>query len=1824
MDGAENLDLSYKDSSCPNILLPTAASGDWQGLEGLLNAFSISETPPTPENEKSETRRRIPTTLDELSELDSGGWSALHHACYHGYEKCIDVLLKYGADPNLQASEPTKRPIIEAYDSSPFVTLSLNRLEVCNEGEHFETVVCSLPVSSSMKKRWYFEVVCLTSGILQIGWSSKFCSFSPLKGIGVGDTACSFAYDGYRQKRWTCATSINYGKRWKSGDVIGCLLDTQKREISYSLNGEDLGVAFEDVDELVVGSLYPSASLSSLQRIRFIFEHHNLTYPPRGDFGSFHIYQPVDQFLLENWSPVNHILLDRSSALHCCSFSGHLPSVSLLLDLPGCIVDSRDHYMNTPLIIAAHQGNLEVCRILIEKGGANVNATNTDRNTSLHYSAMNGHERVLQYLIEKQALVDEVNSLALTPLFLACRYGHTRCASTLLRCGANPCQKRANGVTPLHESAAMGHYECVATLLSRGADPNCLSQRRKETPLHYCGLVDPRNPGHVQCAKILLSQGADVQIRNTLNYTPFLLMMQANCVEVAEVLLAHGADSTCKAVDHCDAVHLAADAGALDSLKFLHRHGVNLQTLDVYNYTATVHAVVNGYTDCLKFLLDHTTNLTSSTSNSGLYVRASNTSDTLLHMAAREGHLDCIKLLLQRGIDVNIPNALKQTPLHYALFRAHMNCVLYLLEEGANLLERDSKERAALSLVPIEKQDLLLDYQNMHAKLLQQRKKKKGKVRKLILEYDTKEKDMKVTNINNSKSSNLFTNSEKYEYVKRTIEKYRSELKEIEFRDFDFFSELFINEIVDLTNTFSHIRRLIFVLASRRKIINKQATLSWLIRKLPNNIQYLCFDGSISKEGVASICHVLSQTEFNQLTQAVTSLNLTHGNGGTQSHSSSSVQLHTSTASPNLNTALSTSSTLPSNSNRENGGSSTSSSTRTSRGGSMSSSGGSNSSEQEPSVITGLSFPNNGLSFEDFKPLFELLTSYIFLKELSFQGNRINVEGVELLYKSLEKNSFVSLTTLNLNSTNLRSKAGSIIGKMIEAQHIPLTHLYLAKNQLEDDGVKPILLALIPSHYAPCPLSAHVYIAPPTPPPLPFPFSSAPTPPPPVPPQLPSSLTCTCSCKLETLDISSNYISATSLQILCQVLETNSSLINLDVSHNKLTSNAGWQIRSSLTKNFRLLSLNLVGNRTWLSAISSSDIDAIAKLLQNNKRKRKHQSIQSSSSPQRSDPSSLSSSLSSTTLSNSIVSQSSSPQLLQTSISPPPPPAPPKIKASTSGSNSTPNLPTPSTTPPSSTSITPSSSKPSDKTVSSPVLNERLHVTVDSTHNLEIERWNEKEVGKWLMEIGFPQYKETFLQNDINGKFLSELTEEHLRQLQINSLGHRLAILDAIKELHKSSSSMSLSLSQSGAPPSLVPPTSFLGSSGETENQSPEIGSFDGPPPENSYWNEPFTPSMDGPYGGPLPSFAGNTLSSQTLPGTITTNIDTRNKTAVVHYREIAFEELEMEEIPIGTGAFGVVFKGTWRGAPVAVKKILAMNELLLQDLKQEATLMHMLGNHPNVVRLVGAVTVPPYYCLVTDYYPQGSVYDALIKKKKNVPQTPVQMQGGPSPQLLVSCGGNGVPVKWNLLVKVARDAAAGILHLHCEGVIHRDIACRNLLLDESWNVHVADFGLSRIKKHNAEYGKTSSNIGPVKWMAPEAIMDRKYSEKSDAFSFGVVLWELVCRKIPYDDMEPVNVAMGVVHNSLRLTIPTDCDPMFAELMKRCWEQRPERRPDFKFLYDRLQSYVSLIGAQSEPPPLTSSTPNSAPNSAPNSTTSTGVIPAPPSGEQLPNPSSKP
>eukprot|EP01122_Echinamoeba_exundans_P005311 TRINITY_DN15475_c0_g1_i1.p1 TRINITY_DN15475_c0_g1~~TRINITY_DN15475_c0_g1_i1.p1 ORF type:complete len:469 (-),score=84.93 TRINITY_DN15475_c0_g1_i1:368-1774(-) len=268
----------------------------------------------------------------------------------------------------------------------------------------------------------------------------------------------------------------------------------------------------------------------------------------------------------------------------------------------------------------------------------------------------------------------------------------------------------------------------------------------------------------------------------------------------------------------------------------------------------------------------------------------------------------------------------------------------------------------------------------------------------------------------------------------------------------------------------------------------------------------------------------------------------------------------------------------------------------------------------------------------------------------------------------------------------------------------------------------------------------------------------------------------------------------------------------------------------------------------------------------------------------------------------------------------------------------------------------------------------------------------------------------------------------------------------------------------------------------------------------------------------------------------------------------IKASELEIVR-KLGEGSFGAVFLCKFRGKLVAMKKLTgAMMQGNLNDFFREAALMTALPPHKNITRIYGLCQEYNNFSLVMAFEAKGSL-DSYI-------QHHVINEGG-----------------WDakMLYRVVLGIARGMAHLAANGIVHRDLAARNILLGASFEPHVADFGMSRIVGTEGQ-AQTQSNVGPIKWMPPESLSNRLYSEKSDVWSYGVTLYEIAMCREPYEHMDMLQIAVKVRDEGFNVlqTVTKEAEAKLPEwmqkIMAQCFAQDPSNRPTFKEIIDQLDA----------------------------------------------------
>ncbi|XP_051929290.1 tyrosine-protein kinase receptor Tie-1 isoform X3 [Hippocampus zosterae] len=270
-------------------------------------------------------------------------------------------------------------------------------------------------------------------------------------------------------------------------------------------------------------------------------------------------------------------------------------------------------------------------------------------------------------------------------------------------------------------------------------------------------------------------------------------------------------------------------------------------------------------------------------------------------------------------------------------------------------------------------------------------------------------------------------------------------------------------------------------------------------------------------------------------------------------------------------------------------------------------------------------------------------------------------------------------------------------------------------------------------------------------------------------------------------------------------------------------------------------------------------------------------------------------------------------------------------------------------------------------------------------------------------------------------------------------------------------------------------------------------------------------------------------------------------------YPILEWEDIKFEDV-IGEGNFGQVIKamikkdGNKMSAAIKMLKEFA-SENDHRDFAGELEVLCKLGQHPNIINLIGACENRGYLYIAIEYAPYGNLLD-FLRKSRVLETNPAFAKEHGTASTLTS----------QQLLQFAVDVATGMHYLSDKQFIHRDLAARNVLVGDNLVAKIADFGLSRGEE---VYVKKTMGRLPVRWMAIESLNYSVYTTKSDVWSFGILLWEIVSLGgTPYCGMTCAEL-YEKLPQGYRMEKPKNCDDEVYELMKQCWRDRPYERPPF-------------------------------------------------------------
>lgn len=250
----------------------------------------------------------------------------------------------------------------------------------------------------------------------------------------------------------------------------------------------------------------------------------------------------------------------------------------------------------------------------------------------------------------------------------------------------------------------------------------------------------------------------------------------------------------------------------------------------------------------------------------------------------------------------------------------------------------------------------------------------------------------------------------------------------------------------------------------------------------------------------------------------------------------------------------------------------------------------------------------------------------------------------------------------------------------------------------------------------------------------------------------------------------------------------------------------------------------------------------------------------------------------------------------------------------------------------------------------------------------------------------------------------------------------------------------------------------------------------------------------------------------------------------------------------LGRGQFGQVYEGLFNGKTRVAIKTLREDTMNPQDFLAEAQIMKKM-KHPNLVQLYAVCTKEEPVYIITELMSKGALISYLQTdegKKLTMPD----------------------------LIRIATQIASGMMYIEREKYVHRDLAARNILVGENRVCKIADFGLARFIKET-EYEARAGARFPIKWTAPEAANFSKFTIKSDVWSFGIVLYEIITKGgTPYPDMTNAEV-LNRIDKGYRMPQPPYCESKYYGIMLECWHKDPNNRPAFETLHWKFSDYFA-------------------------------------------------
>ncbi|XP_030625731.1 serine/threonine-protein phosphatase 6 regulatory ankyrin repeat subunit C [Chanos chanos] len=419
----------------------------------------------------------------------------------------------------------------------------------------------------------------------------------------------------------------------------------------------------------------------------------------------------VVKCLLRHGAEIDELNAFGNTALHVACYMGQEAVANELVN-HGANVNQPNYRGYTPLHLSAVSTNGALCLELLVNNGADVNMQSKEGKSPLHMAAIHGRFTRSQILIQNGAEIDCVDTYGNTPLHVAGTFGHELLISTLMTNGADTARQGIHGMFPLHLAVLYGYSDCCRKLLSSGQLYSIVLTMRKEHVL-WAGF-DINTPdkfgrtclhaaasgGNIECLNLLLSSGADMEKKDKFGRTPLHYAGANGWYQCVMTLVAAGAEVNVPDYTGCTPLHYSAastvfcrlDRSAVSSgqnqgegpsdsfrcVEYLLESGADPSVSNSNGYSALHYAAAHGNRQILQLLLQMCL-------NKGRDLE-SHSSVSPLHLAAEAGHWECVCVLAESGLNVNVCDSAGRSVLYVACQRGRSRCVELLLHHRASCL----------------------------------------------------------------------------------------------------------------------------------------------------------------------------------------------------------------------------------------------------------------------------------------------------------------------------------------------------------------------------------------------------------------------------------------------------------------------------------------------------------------------------------------------------------------------------------------------------------------------------------------------------------------------------------------------------------------------------------------------------------------------------------------------------------------------------------------------------------------------------------------------------------------------------------------------------------------------------------------------------------------------------------------------------------------------------------------------------------------------------------------------------------------------------------